>query len=302
MLEWTAVLITFHPCSYLEQAVESGEVSLLPWRAEAMDAVTTTYPERTIASQLPADTYDEGQPQRLLGYAPSEPDIRTPIDPIDFGDVAVGGGTDDFTPVRNDGATLTINSVTRTAGSTDFSYVGDALPWQIPPGYSWRLVVRFAPTSVGPKTATFTVNSNDPDTSNVTFDVSGNGVEPQITGTTGEVNCDTLPETTVEAYQGVELKGSTVSDGSGNYTLSVPETGDYDIVASKTGSKDKTQSITISDTTYPLDFVGEHGLIPNAPSMSYVLECINHWLYPAAPCGLSMSKVLAVINAWLYPI
>ena len=171
-----AILVTYHPAVFLTEAVESGEVSLLPWSAEAMDAVTTTYPERTMASQLPADTYDEGQTQSLLGYAPSEPDIRIPIDPIDFGDVAVGGSTDDFTPVRNDGATLTINSVTRTAGSTDFSYVGDALPWQIPPGYSWRLVVRFAPTSVGPKSATFTVNSNDPDTSNVTFDVSGNGV------------------------------------------------------------------------------------------------------------------------------
>ena len=84
--------------------------------------------------------------------------------------------------------------------------------------------------------------------------------------------------------------------------LSLPETGDYDVVASKAGYKDETQPISItSPGIYTLDFRGEHGLIPQAPSMSYVLGCVNHWLYPVEPCGLSMSKVLAVVNAWLYP-
>jgi len=126
---------------------------------------------------------------------------------------------------------------------------------------------------------------------------------PSILGTTHEVNCDILPSTTVEAFKGDVSKGSTVSDPtSGDYTLSLPETGDYDIVASKAGFRNETQSISITgEGTYTLNFRGEHGLIPNAPDMSYVLGCINAWLYPPPPCGLSMSKVLAVINAWLYP-
>ena len=114
--------------------------------------------------------------------------------------------------------------------------------------------------------------------------------------TSGEYNGD------VEAFQGDVLKASTVSDGSGNYSLPVAEAGDYDVVASKDGFKDEKQSISITTPgIYTLDFIAEHGLIPKAPSMSYVLGCINHWLYPVEPCGLSMSKVLAVINAWLYP-
>ena len=126
--------------------------------------------------------------------------------------------------------------------------------------------------------------------------------ETSIVGMTGEVNCEILPEVTVELYDGGVLVSSTVSDGDGNYMLGVPGLGDYDVVASKAGFKDETQSVSIAAPgIYTLDFLGEHGLIPNAPTMSYVLACINHWLYPEPPCGLSMSKVLAVINAWLYP-
>ena len=146
------------------------------------------------------------------------------------------------------------------------------------------------------------IGGDGPYPANITGDsqVVVEGIE--IVGVAGEVNCDTLPEVTVELYQSGVLKGNTVSDGSGVYTLPVPELGDYDVVASKTGYKDETQSISITEPTYTLDFHGEHGLVPNAPSMSYVLRCINHWLYPVPPCGLSMSRVLAVINAWLYPI
>ena len=123
-----------------------------------------------------------------------------------------------------------------------------------------------------------------------------------ISGETGQDNCNSLTGVTIELYQDWILKESTVSDGNGEYLWPVPNFGYYDVVASKVGYRDETQSISITqDQTYTLDFVGEHGLIPDAPSMSYVLGCINHWLYPVSPCGLSMSKVLAVINAWLYP-
>ena len=119
---------------------------------------------------------------------------------------------------------------------------------------------------------------------------------------TGEVNCETLAETTVELYHGDVLKEGTFCDGSGCFALPVTEPEDYDLVASKTGFKNEAQPVAITDLgVYNLDFVGEQGLVPNAPNMSYVLGCINHWLYPPPPCGLSMSKVLAVINAWLYP-
>ena len=188
------------------------------------------------------------------------------------------------------------------SGSDEFSYVGNGLPFNIDAGLSQAITIRFTPTSEGSKSAIFNANSNDPDEPDVTFNVSGNGVATQITGTTGEVNCDILGETTVELYQGDVLKGSTTSDIDGNYALPVPETGDYDVVDSKTGFKDQTQPISIpAGGIYTLDFMGETGLVPNAPNLSYVLACVHIWLYPDPPCELSLSKVLAVVHAWLYP-
>jgi hypothetical protein len=126
-----------------------------------------------------------------------------------------------------------------------------------------------------------------------------------ITGVTGEVNCDTLVEVTITLYKAGDVKGSLTSNGSGNYTLaaSISETGEYEVVAGKSGFKDETQSINITELgqQYELNFRAETGLIPQAPDAFYVLECVNYWLYPESPCGLSVFKVLEVVNAWLYP-
>jgi hypothetical protein len=116
---------------------------------------------------------------------PGQSDIRTPIDPVGFGDVNVGSNLDKKTTIYNDGnAILTINSITRTSGSLEFSYIGPATPFDIAPLGSQDITIRFTPTSEGLRNATFNVNSNDPDEANVTFDASGNGViggPPDIT-------------------------------------------------------------------------------------------------------------------------
>ena len=53
---------------------------------------------------------------------------------------------------------------------------------------------------------------------------------------------------------------------------------------------------------YELKFQGNTGLVPNAPTMSYVLLCVNRWLFPPnEECGLTMSTVLKAVNAWLFP-
>jgi len=84
---------------------------------------------------------------------------------------------------------------------------------------------------------------------------------------------------------------------------SISEPGEYEVVANKTGFKDETQSIDITELgqQYTLDFRGETGLVPQGPDVFYVLECVNHWLFPEPPCGLSVFKVLEVVNAWLFP-
>jgi len=98
------------------------------------------------------------------------------------------------------------------------------------------------------------------------------------------------------------LLDSDTSDGSGNYALAAPYSGTFTVEAGKADFRDRTQQVVVATDPVTLDFMAETGLIPNGAEMSYVLTCVNHWLYPVPPCGLEMSTVLAVVNAWLYPL
>ena len=136
-----------------------------------------------------------------------------------------------------------------------------------------------------------------------TTNVTGTVVWAEIVGQIRAVNCNVLSGVTVKAYLGAIEKASNVSDGSGNYILAVPESGDYTVVASQAGFRNETQAISVTEvTTYTLDVVADHGLIPNAPNLSYVLACIHLWKFGAPPCQLGMLKVLAGINDWKNPI
>jgi hypothetical protein len=124
-----------------------------------------------------------------------------------------------------------------------------------------------------------------------------------VTGITGEVNCDVLPFAYVELRQGATVINCTTSDAAGNYLLTAPAPGIYDIVVDKNGYRPMTQQGTISSSgPVTLDFIGQTGLIPNAPTVQYVAQCSNHYLYPYGNCGLTVQRVAAVSNAYLYPI
>jgi len=157
---------------------------------------------------------------------------------------------------------------------------------------------------------TFKVNSvtaathafNTPDTTTLNLNIET--ATSLITGVAGEVNCDTLSGATVGLYEDSTPVATTESDGDGNYSVPVMATGDYTVKVNKSGFREETQSknIPLLGPQYELDFLAETGLIPNAPDVFYVLECVNHWLYPEEPCGLTVFKVLEVVNAWLYPV
>jgi parallel beta-helix repeat protein len=152
-------------------------------------------------------------------------------------------------------------------------------------------------------TLEYYIGGEGPYTEAIIGDYQVEVVLTRIVGETREVNSAALPGVTITLYQDDVEITSTISDGDGNYELAVPELGDYNVTASKAGFKNKTQAISVSEPTiYTLDFVGDYGLIPNAPNMSYVLACINRWKFGLPPCQLNMSTVLAVINAWKFPI
>jgi hypothetical protein len=131
-------------------------------------------------------------------------------------------------------------------------------------------------------------------------------IPTQLAGVTCEVNCEILPGVSVQLYEagGAPIGDPVTSDAvDGSYVLPVPAEGSYDVMASKIGFRDETQeAVDIVAGVNNLDFRGDTGIIPNAPEVFYVLECVNHWLYPEVPCGLSVFKVLEVVNAWLYPV
>ncbi len=134
-------------------------------------------------------------------------------------------------------------------------------------------------------------------------------VTPQITtaeieGQIREVNCETLEGVIVELYRDDEVVDDTTTDWDGLYDFTVYDTdGSYEVVANKWGFREQRQSVEVEmEEQYTLDFSRDHGLIPNAPSASYAMDCVNMWLFPPDPeGGLSAARAMDVVNAWLYP-
>lgn len=131
-----------------------------------------------------------------------EPDIDTVIaDAGSFGDVCREEHDDlDLTIANSGGCPLTVTSITSSSG--DFFEPGVmTYPFVVGPGTSTHVPIRFAPTTLGMKSGTITVNSDDPDTPAKDVAVSGN-VPPgdiRVTGSTdfGDVCAEELAEKTV---------------------------------------------------------------------------------------------------------
>jgi len=155
----------------------------------------------------------------------------------------------------------------------------------------------------GTYTVTVTVTDSLGNTDDCSFDLDVDESAAVIEGHVRAVNCDELSGVTVSLYSNDTLVATAVSAGDGSYMIAVPALGDYRVVASLAGFRNHEKNAAVTDSaTYTIDFVADHGLIPNAPDTSYVLKCINLWQYGAPPCELTMTRVLAVINAWQFPI
>ncbi|MCX8159850.1 MAG: fibronectin type III domain-containing protein [Candidatus Saccharicenans sp.] len=112
----------------------------------------------------------------------NRPIIRVPVSGISFGNVNVCESRDMTTTIYNDGgADLLVSAVSRTSGSTDFSYKSPVLPLAVPPFGSRTITVSYAPSATGPASAVFRISSNDPDNPAVDFSASGSGYIPVIT-------------------------------------------------------------------------------------------------------------------------
>jgi Abnormal spindle-like microcephaly-assoc'd, ASPM-SPD-2-Hydin len=112
---------------------------------------------------------------------------------LGFGPVPVGRRATRIVQLFNVGsADLHVVSFTRTAGSPEFSITsGPPTPVTIAPGEEIDYTVQFAPTSRGDKTATFTVQSDDPNSPSTQIPASGTGVTGEIE-LSGDLNFGTV--------------------------------------------------------------------------------------------------------------
>ncbi len=100
----------------------------------------------------------------------------------DFGTKAVGWSTTDTFYLDNPGtATLVLYegwpvTIEESAGEWSFHLEGQSGGNEVPAGYTNSFTVRFAPLSEGPKSASVTIFSNDPDESPYTIYLAGTGI------------------------------------------------------------------------------------------------------------------------------
>jgi hypothetical protein len=219
-------------------AVYEGSVFFIPLLKEdikiSANEEVTLAPQGELISLIDYSfTSDEVRSfQKLGGEAPGDdtqkiPDIRTPIKSIDFLDVAVGNSMNWTTTIYNDGDdTLIVNSITRTSGSLEFTYISPTAPFKLDAGESQQVTIRFAPRLVGSREATFTVSSNDPDEANVTFSVSGNSMTASLPDLTIITGSPTSTPATVEPGGTVTLSDWTVKN-QGNTSSGPFSTGFY---------------------------------------------------------------------------
>lgn len=97
----------------------------------------------------------------------------------EFGDVCAGALAEKTVKVCNVGA-CNLNVTSVALNCTDFQLVNNPFPAVVSPDSCLDVTIRFTPQSVGPKTCSLTIASDDPDTPIVVRPVTGNTPVPAI--------------------------------------------------------------------------------------------------------------------------
>ncbi|MCK6619796.1 MAG: choice-of-anchor D domain-containing protein, partial [Calditrichia bacterium] len=113
----------------------------------------------------------------LSGNGIGIPDIAVSPTSHDYGDVLVGSSASQTFVVSNEGTADLVVSATTLTGTNpgEFSITAGGAPFTLSPGATQDVVVSFNPTSTGAKSATLSIESNDPDENPFDVPLSGNG-------------------------------------------------------------------------------------------------------------------------------
>ena len=153
------------------------------------------------------------------GEGGAAPEVVVSPGELDFGDVTVGRTARRTATVRNAGdAGLTVSAVSLVDGGGAFSVESGGGAVTLAPGASRKVVVAFAPTAAGERTARLRVTSDDPDTGTAEIPVSGTGAAaaaPNVAVSPGSV-----------AFADTPVGGSTAA------TVTVANDGDAELSVS----------------------------------------------------------------------
>ncbi|MGE3544718.1 MAG: choice-of-anchor D domain-containing protein, partial [Kofleriaceae bacterium] len=173
---------------------------------------------QTATVTFASDTDGGGDNQASLSCEAGRADVSPDVTSLAFGDVLVSATSAPQTITLTNNGNINLSFTLAKGGTNPAMFsVSPACSSAcvVIPGEDAVLTVTMTPTSVGPKSATIVVTSNDPDDSPLTISLSGTGVAP-----TASVDPTSLAFGTVEV--GTQSAGQTITvTNTGGSDLSI---------------------------------------------------------------------------------
>ncbi|MFB6243245.1 MAG: choice-of-anchor D domain-containing protein, partial [Halobaculum sp.] len=208
---------------------------------------------------------------------------------VTFGNTGVGSSSLGSLTLSNTGnETLVIQRATVTGGDTDAFAVVTADGIRVPPDTSQTVSVAFAPDSTGTRSATLTLETNDPDEPSVTVSLDGTGAEADIVSEPASVAFGATPtgqtvtrnvtirndggvsaSLTSAVFTGTSAAAFSVTDGlgAGETTLGSGDTVTVTVEFAPTAQGERTGVLQLrnaSNTVVTNVSVGGVGAVPDA--------------------------------------
>ncbi len=110
------------------------------------------------------------------------PDIDVLPSMYDYGDILIGEYSSKTFSITNEGSDVlnVISTEITGTNSSDFNFTSGSGSFAIKPDSTHDIVIRFSPSSLGNRSATFTIESDDPDENPFEVELKGRGVAPDI--------------------------------------------------------------------------------------------------------------------------
>ena len=178
-----------HASQFLCQTGCGSDITLCPGESRTVTVrfQPTSVGAKSATLHITSNDPDENPCDKPLSGTGAAPDINCEdLTGFDFGSVCIGQYLEHCWTVTNEGTcTLTGDISVTGTGASQFTCQSGCGAFSLSAGQSRTVCIRFQPTSVGAKSATLHITSNDPDENPCDNTLSGTGAAPDI-------NCEDL--------------------------------------------------------------------------------------------------------------